>query len=264
MKVIFPVTLAIIVAPSYAHWGGGGRGGFFKGQGHHGGRSNFIQHIEAECDAFICDDIDTDSLDCNITKPERPSLDFANMSEEEKQDVRIQKKEVMKERHQQLLSCACCTDLTIEDLLPERDDDSSSRDFGFGGRGGFRSTSSEDGPRKFGRGKVEDKIIYWIGENCPEAECFGESNQCSPSSTMTTASRQERKSNAINCICCQDHSDGSEVGNDEVEVSLLLASLLSEESGIQTEQSYLVNPGCITTLSSALGLASVGFLIALL
>ena len=76
--------------------------------------------VETECNAVNCNGIDEKTLNCNVTRPKRPDL-----SEEEKEELEIQMKATKKEILHQIMQCACCTDVTIVDLLGK--DEGASR-----------------------------------------------------------------------------------------------------------------------------------------
>ena len=86
MKVFYPTAFAIILALSNVDANPMMRGLHREGDhGRHGGRPFTQDMLETECDASFCDDIDENTLDCDIEMLECP--DFTGMTDEEKQDA---------------------------------------------------------------------------------------------------------------------------------------------------------------------------------
>ena len=219
-------------------------GGLGHGMHHGGGGGRpFVQTlVEDECEAreFDCNE----EIDCeNIEMPEPPSF-VAEMTAEEKEAAWSEAEAT----RNKILQCACCTDKSIQELIPE----GSSRPFGGGGHHGMMSSSfdgSESSMMGSGRpgkmqghmhghgggGHMMQHMMNFINNNCPKHSCPGDTDSASCILLESTATRAERRENALNCVCCRD--DGvSELqeNNSEEEVSVFLSSLLANES-VQVE-----------------------------
>jgi len=83
-----------------------------------------------------------------------------------------------------------------------------------------------------------------LDKHCPKLECPSVENSGTVECARldSAATRFERLSNVLNCVCCRDDGVTELQDQNEVEVSVLLASLLTEESVIQTKESRLDNP----------------------
>jgi len=186
----------------------GGKGG----GGRIGRKGKLTQElVDKKCDAGEVDcPVD---LSCNdIERPDKS--EFMN---EEGMDWAAMK-EARQEYRQKILSCACCTNTSLEDL-------------------GVPSMSG---------GRVQ----AILEKRCP---VFQEENECPAVSECTrlgtNASWEERRNNLLECVCCrEDGVEAIDQGGD-VEASVLLASLMADESVVQTEESY--------TASSAASLSVV-------
>ena len=77
--------------------------------------------IEDECDALSCP-ADVSSLDCSFERPERPDINWVELSHDEKMALREGAKSKFDEHRERLTMCVCCTDSSVEDLLPDRAD----------------------------------------------------------------------------------------------------------------------------------------------
>ena len=102
-----------------------GRSSFIN-RGHGGGKRKFMkmmleETIEDECDALSCP-ADVSSLDCSFERPERPDIDWVELSHDEKMALREGAKSKFDEHRERLTMCVCCTDSSVEDLLPDRAD----------------------------------------------------------------------------------------------------------------------------------------------
>eukprot|EP00579_Thalassiosira_antarctica_P010146 CAMPEP_0201919598 /NCGR_PEP_ID=MMETSP0903-20130614/8433_1 /ASSEMBLY_ACC=CAM_ASM_000552 /TAXON_ID=420261 /ORGANISM="Thalassiosira antarctica, Strain CCMP982" /LENGTH=288 /DNA_ID=CAMNT_0048456151 /DNA_START=71 /DNA_END=937 /DNA_ORIENTATION=- len=286
MKVFYPTAFAIILALSNADANPMMHGLHREGDhGRHGGRPFTQDMLETECDASFCDDIDGNTLDCDIeSRPEHP--DFSGVADEEKQDAWSRMEDTREAHYQQILRCACCTDATIEDLLGRDegnfhgfgDNSTSSEDGSISSEDGSISledgsiisgdsfTSSADGSGRsgfdHGHGGGE-KVQHMLDEYCPKIGCPNEDSESVECTRLdSTATRDERRKNALNCVCCRDDGVSELQDNNEEEVGLLLASLLTDQSDIQTKESFLNNPASHYTLSSALVFAAVGVIFA--
>jgi len=174
-----------------------------KGGGGRIGKGKLTQElVDKKCD--------TGEVDCPVDLScddiERP--DKSEFMTEEGMDWAAMK-EARQAYRQKILSCACCTDTSLEDL-------------------GVPSMSG---------GRVQ----AILEKRCP---VFQEENECPAVSAECTrlgpvdASWEERRNNLLECVCCRE--DGVEAINEggDVEASVLLASLMADESVVQTEESY--------------------------
>jgi len=171
-----------------------------KGGGGRIGKGKLTQElVDKKCD--------TGEVDCPVDLScddiERP--DKSEFMTDEGIDW-VAMKEARQVYRQKILSCACCTDTSLEDL-------------------GVPSMSG---------GRVQ----AILEKRCP---AFQDNTGCSPSSECSRlgsdASWEERKTNLLECACCRE--DGVEaIDEGDVQTSVLLASLMVDESAIQTEESY--------------------------
>ena len=175
----------------------GGKGG----GGSIGGKGKLTQElVDKKCDAgevdcpvdLSCDDIERPDKSEFMTEE---GMDWAAM------------KEARQANRQKILSCACCTGSSLEDL----------------------------GVPSMNGGRVQ----AILEKRCP---VFQEENECPAVSECTrlgtNASWEERRNNLLECVCCrEDGVEATDEGGD-VETSILLVSLMADESAIQTEESY--------------------------
>jgi len=215
--------------------------GGWKGHGDGDRGDRMKEMVEEECDASTCDGVDEGSLDCDIQWPGR--LNFSGMTYEQKQVAWGEMKDTKEDIRQQILLCACCTNATVEELLPQKEE------------GGWKGKA---GGGFGGRGKM--KIKHMLDDHCPKFGCPGvdsESVECTW--RASSATKKERRKNALNCLCCQNDtiSELEDNSEEEVQVSVLLASLL-DEPGIEIKESHLNNPASHVTLSLALAFAAGG------
>lgn len=270
------------------------REGFVRGnQGRNEGPPPFLQEmVEDECPLLNCEDLGEEEIDCDVKMPTRPN--FTGLSDEEKKDVWNEMKATRKAHHQQIARCACCTEATLQDLIP--------RD-GFNGRGfgydtsedeGEGSSSSEDGvddgnsfsgsrpmgagegrggrpgngQGKFGGsagGSGGKKVQHMMDEHCPNFTCPGVSDGDECTKLGASATREERRENALKCVCCKDNGVVELQDENEEDVSVLLASLLTNESEVQTKESYLDNPANHVLVSMAsMAVAAFGVVLAMI
>lgn len=322
MKVsLYHTAFAIISAISYGdanstirglHRGGGDI------DGHRGSWKQGIPFakttIEEECEAFNCQAIATENLDCNIEKPEIERPDLSEMTYEETQEACGMIAATKHEHRRQILRCACCTEATLDDLLPTRSDGDSFLRLGdvfTSSKDGADSMASEDielltsedgeedtssaeeetsvgeeesiisvavartvdgsgfgkkhGMRKFGCAGdgLGKKVKYLLNNHCPDFQCPDSlGTECTR--LDSTATKEERKENVLNCVCCQDEGVSAlQDSNEEEDVSVLLASVLSSESDVQTKESYLGSPASAKSLTLALILTGAGAVLAM-
>ena len=84
------------------------------------------------------------------------------------------------------------------------------------------------------------RVQYILEKRCPafqdKSGCPAVSSECSRPGP--DASWEERRTNLLECVCCRE--DGVEAIDQggEVQTSVLLASLMADESVVQTEESY--------------------------
>jgi len=95
------------------------RGG---GKGRRGDKMSFLQDkVDDKCETLECP-ADASSINCDIDRPERPEIDWANLTKEEKTALKDEKKAKMGDYVDALAPCVCCTDTALEDLLPNKQD----------------------------------------------------------------------------------------------------------------------------------------------
>ena len=123
--------------------------------GDQGGPGKFMlaklqEKVESKCKSdFVCPD-EVTGCDAVIERPERPMLDWLDMSEEEKLAAKADMKAEVEAFKEQVLTCACCAGKTLEELVgPDNDRirfyDEETSDSSFDGEGWESSSSSEDG-----------------------------------------------------------------------------------------------------------------------
>jgi hypothetical protein len=108
------------------------------GHVHHGGWAARVEWLEDACEMYDCDLLDTESINCNMMRPERP--DMMSMSEEERENARVQMRASRKEYRQEVLKCGCCTDAAFDTLLGRDTEDTTTSVDGL-----EEDTTSEDG-----------------------------------------------------------------------------------------------------------------------
>jgi hypothetical protein len=269
------------------------REGFGHGNhGYHKGPPPFLQEmVEEECLLQTCDDLGEEEIDCDIQMPARP--DLTGLSDEEKQDLWNEMKATRKAHHQQIVRCACCTKANLEDLLPRdgaigsgfgsstSEDDgegisssedgvqasnrlSGSRPMGAGGSGPGGGPGNGHGKLGGGAGRPGGmKVQHMMDEHCPNFTCPDDSEGNACTMLDSTAAREERRENVLKCVCCQDDGVAELQDENEEDVSVLLASLLTNESEVQTEESFLSNPASHAVLSLASMMAAFGGVLAI-
>ena len=100
--------------------GSGGRGGGRGGRGDGGRKPGFLQDkIDEKCDTLECP-ADTSSVNCDIDKPERPDVDWEDLTEDEKAALKDEKKAKMDDYVDALALCVCCTGTPLEGILPNK------------------------------------------------------------------------------------------------------------------------------------------------
>lgn len=192
------------------------------GGGRIGGKGKLTQElVDKKCD--------TGEVDCpadlscdDIERPDKSEF----MTEEGTMDWAAMK-EARQAYRQKILSCSCCTGSSLEDL-------------------GVPSMSG---------GRVQ----AILEKRCP---VFQEENECPVSSECTRlgpdASWEERRINLLECVCCRE--DGVEAINEggDVQTSVLLASLMADESVVQTEESYTSSAAGLSFVLSSFVITVVG------
>jgi hypothetical protein len=248
-----------------------------------------LSALAGQCEAFDCASVDIETIDCNLTKPERPDNIMA-MSPEDKEAARAEMKAAREALRQDALSCGCCTDATFEELLLAGKWGSRGEGFGKPGYSGHHGGWAAKKEWLEDACELYDCDLLDAGSiNCdmtrperldwssiPEEE--RESARLEMKASMK-AYRQE----TLKCGCCTDKTfdeligrnfedsttseDGSEEDSssedgiadvfESTEISVSKASLLKGEANVETEESYLKNSGGRRVLSFAL-IASAG------
>ena len=235
------------------------RGPYGKGGGK--GKRKFMMKmlfggiIDDKCDTLTCP-ADASSLDCSFERPERPDVDWFGLSRDEKVALKEGAKSKLAGHRERLAMCLCCTDATIEDLLPERLE------------------------------RIEEKVEERCDEevDCPAdpstLDCTFERPARVDWSSMSFDERVEMKAEKKAefqanrermrlCVCCTDatlgellpsSSSGSEdefgdfVGpgeDEEVEVAVLLSQANSQEATVETQEAASSASLAIVSFSSA-------------
>jgi len=207
--------------PGRPSMGGGGGGGLFGGESS-GGKLQSM--IETKCnEPSTCSGVTSASLDCTFDFDEAPDLSsLSGMDESMKEDFKAQ----MEERWENMVKCACCGDMSIEDVL------AAARPLG-GGMGGFGGGSGRPGMGGFlggfGGGEGMD-IQEMLQKKCSEDEvqqtCAAMNNEAETpdcakfdsmkekfdsmkdklSSMMDTNTRGGMKKNLMYCGCCRNNN----------------------------------------------------------
>jgi len=93
-----------------------------RGKGRGGRKPGFLQDkVDAKCDTLECP-ADASSVSCDIDKPERPDVDWEDLTEDEKAALKDEKKAKMGDYVDALALCVCCTGTPLEDVLPNKED----------------------------------------------------------------------------------------------------------------------------------------------
>ena len=149
-----------------------------KGDPRDGKRKAIKSMIEKECKPeSTCSDVDTNTLNCTFESPERDERpDWDSLTDEEI----AERKAARDERLQRILQCVCCTDATVEELLPGdkegRPGKGNGKDKGKGDR--------RDGKRKAIKSMIEKECK-------PESTC-SDVNTNSLDCTFKSPVRDER------------------------------------------------------------------------
>ena len=154
--------------------------------------------IDTTCPTYDCGAVDIDDLDCTFEKPERP--DLTGLSEEEIAQLKSDLQAKKEERREQMLKCACCGDMSVEDILAAKGDGSG------GGSGAGRPGGMGGGSRPGGeRGGAPTQEM--LDEKCEAFDCStveAESVDCTRFDSMNTNTRGRRRKNRLYCGCCRD------------------------------------------------------------
>ena len=138
---LFLVSVALVISLALAcaesdqvrglrggRWGNGsdgrdgGRGGGRGGRGAAKDKLGFLQaKVDEKCETLECP-VDASSVNCNIEKPERSDVDWEDLAEEEKAALKGEKKAKMDDYVDALALCVCCTDNSLENVLPDKED----------------------------------------------------------------------------------------------------------------------------------------------
>jgi len=81
--------------------------------------------IDTECPGFNCVGVQVESLECTFERPERP--DMAGMDEDEIAQLKSELEAKKQEHKENLLKCACCKNMSVEDILAAKGDQEGSR-----------------------------------------------------------------------------------------------------------------------------------------
>ena len=108
------------------------------------GRGGRLQNmIDTECPTFSCGGNEGSGCTLSFEKPQRP--DITGMDEDEIAQLKSEMQAKKEEFKQNILKCACCDNMSVEDILAARGDQGGSRPFGGGGGGGRPGMSSGGG-----------------------------------------------------------------------------------------------------------------------
>lgn len=197
--------------------------GLVKGGAGRVGKGKLTQElVDKKCDTGTVDcPVD---LSCDdIERPEKSEF----MTDEGTMNWAAMK-EALKQYRQTILSCACCTNNSLEDL----------------------------GVPSMNGGRVQ----HILEKRCPafQDKCPAVSSECTRLGS-DNVSWEERRQNLLECVCCRE--DGVEAIDEggDVQSSVLLASLMADESAVQTEESYSASSAASLSfvLSSFVVLAGV-------
>lgn len=188
--------------------------------------SNRLQNMVDTCSTFACNGYDANNLDCTFEKPKRP--DTNDLTDEQIVDLKSEFKAKKEERREQMLKCACCADMSVEDILAakgDRQQGDGSRPFGEGSagkpEGGRLGVGGMPGAAGFGgesrpqqgsaSGGDDTNIEEILAEKCPsfqdEDGCddMPVELDCTRFDSMTgTNTRGRRRRNFLFCGCCRD------------------------------------------------------------
>jgi hypothetical protein len=71
--------------------------------------------VDTECLGFDCEGNTAETLTCTFDKPERP--DLTGLGEDEIAELKADFKAKKKECKQKMIQCACCADMSVDDIL---------------------------------------------------------------------------------------------------------------------------------------------------
>lgn len=166
--------------------------------------------IDTTCSTYDCEAVDIDGLDCTFEKPERP--DLTGLSEDEIAQLKSDFQAEKEERREKMLKCACCGDMSVEDILAAKGDgDGNGGRPGLssgGGSGAGRPGGMGGGNRPEGEGGGGAFTQEMLDEKCEEFDCStveAESVDCTRfDDSMNTNTRGRRRKNRLYCGCCRD------------------------------------------------------------
>jgi len=196
--------------------------------------------IDNECgDAdSICDGVDLESV-CTFENPVKP--DMTDLDVDRIAELKTQFRAKKEECKQQMLKCACCANMSVEDILAARGDqdgshfggggggggggrpdkgggdDSGGRPGGMGGfGGGFRPQGGGDGSFSLEgmdiQAMVAEKCVDFQKEECANmagVNCAQFDNIKDSLHSMNSNTRGGKK-NLLYCGCCDRNGDGSD------------------------------------------------------
>ncbi len=164
--------------------------------------------IDTTCSTYDCEPVDIDVLDCTFEKPKRP--DLTGLSEDEIAQLKSDFQAKKEERREQMLKCACCGDMSVEDILAAKGDGNEN-----GGRPGLSSGGGSGAGRPGGMGEGSrpggegggSLTQEMLDEKCETFDCStveAESVDCTRFDSMNTSTRGRRRKNRLYCGCCRD------------------------------------------------------------
>ena len=115
-------TFAVVLAVSRSSHASSVNGLRPKSGGQEGGESGAPSPerlqalIDETCPTFDCTTVNTDTLDCTMEEPPaRP--DLSSMTDVEKDALKADIMAKKEEKKEQVMNCACCADISVEELL---------------------------------------------------------------------------------------------------------------------------------------------------
>ncbi|KAL7550972.1 hypothetical protein ACHAWF_014180 [Thalassiosira exigua] len=187
--------------------------------------------LETECPAIECNGNDADTLTCTFDKPERS--DLSGLDEDEIAELKADFKAKKKEFREKMIRCACCSEMSPEDILAAMGKAGGSNPFeGGGGSGRPQADGGSSRPGGGFGGRPGGKLSPEKLQNMVDTECLGFDCEGNTAETLTcTFDKPERpdlaglgedekaemkadfkakkkacKQKMIQCACCADMS----------------------------------------------------------